>query len=78
MTWRRIGVHRNLLNCTITESYDTETEVWGFPVRRFVATICGFGNWKLGDNWTIAQAKAREIRDRIEAGDETVFKKGGY
>jgi hypothetical protein len=48
--------------------------------RRFVATIRGFENWRLWEGQRANDAlvheiiaKVREIRDRIDAGDEAVF-----
>ena len=58
----------------------TETIVSRDPqIRRYTATIRGWQCWKLyeGAEWdaeSIANM-ARHIRDRIDAGDETVFEK---
>lgn len=77
-----VGRHKWILNCLITESHETRN---GEIVMRFTATICGWRNFKLyeGSPHTVNLTKkvclkAAEIRDRIVAGDETVFKKGGY
>ena len=47
--------------------------------RRFTATIRGWRNWKLGEHMPgdetakEIQVRVRAIRDRIDAGDESVF-----
>ena len=51
-------------------------------VRRFTATIRGFRNWRIyeGPDLKVTKIieKTREIRGRIDSGDESVFQKGGY
>lgn len=53
-------------------------------IHRWTATICGYGNWKLGvhafdGRWDMTAAfqrmrdKAERIRERILASDEAVF-----
>lgn len=69
---------RRVVGCTITESI---LEAPGGSRRRFTATINGWRNWRLweGDERDGSTAlelvvkKVRSIRDRIEAGDESVF-----
>lgn len=64
----------------VTETVNDEND------RRWTATICGFGNWKLGmverghpqsktfgDALGVMQSKACAIRRRILAGDDSVF-----
>lgn len=59
----------------------TETVSGDGKVRRFTATIRGWRNWRMweGPAGEAAAAlplviqKVREIRDRIDAGDEEVF-----
>ena len=47
--------------------------------RRFTATIRGFQNWKLGEHTPgektalKIQKRVREIRDRIDAGDDVIL-----
>jgi len=74
--WKIIGRSRARRNIVVTESINTEKD----NNRRFTATINKFQNWKLIE--TIGPVpsilnKAYEmaiiIRDRIDAGDETVF-----
>jgi hypothetical protein len=71
---RKIGRHRNVIGATITESVDEDDNI-----RRFTATIRGFQNWRLFEGKTTSDAfkkviaKVKEIRDRIDNGDESVF-----
>ena len=76
--WKVIAHHHWIAGATITESYnaDNETE------RRFTATIRGFRNWKIRQDKntpdcaaTVADVigRVKVIRDRIDAGDESVF-----
>ena len=74
-SWQILGKHHNLVGVTITESVNSNDDTQ----RRFTATIRGFRNWRLvagsGDINLLLYAieKARTIRDKIDAGDETVF-----
>jgi hypothetical protein len=71
---RIIGRHKHVIGATITESVDEDDNI-----RRFTATIRGFQNWRLfegkttSDTFTKIIAKVKEIRDRIDEGDEAVF-----
>lgn len=69
--------HRWLDGAKITESVSEDGKT-----RRFTATIRGFRNWKIyeGATWNSRDviAKVREIRDRIDSGNEPVFQKGDY
>lgn len=60
---------------TITESISKDGRM-----RRFTATIWGFRNWRIyeGSDWNARKIinKVREIRDRINSGDESVFQRG--
>ena len=69
-----------IAGCTITESDDeakSETGQTGY--RRFTATIRGWENWRLfeghlkAETGELVRARARAIRDRIYAGDKSVF-----
>ena len=70
-----IAKHKWVVGATITESYDETDDSY----RCFTATIRGWRNWKIyegrvdGDtsSWVIVRVK--EIRDRIDTGDESVF-----
>jgi len=61
---------------TVTESCK---DVNGQPIRRFTATIRGFQNWKIYEGPIIDDLAimiievVREIRNRIDRNDETVF-----
>lgn len=74
MSWKIIARHKWVAGATIAESYNTDDD----RLRRFVATIRGYRNWKLGeyrcpvDTQAIVM-KVKAIRDRIDSGDETVF-----
>ena len=65
-----------LLGATITESYLDDPAV---NLRRFTATIRGWRNWKMYEGVLYhgladkVAERVREIRDRIDAGDESVF-----
>lgn len=74
---RVIARHNNWVSgATITESIIDD---YNSGIRRFTATIKGWRNFLIYEGQTSddvgrrVQAKVREIRDRIEAGDEKVF-----
>ncbi len=76
--------NRWVSGCTITESHCEEKSPHDGAYRRFTATIRGFQNWKIfegvikgGTDEKVA-SKVREIRDRIDSGDETVFEHKGF
>jgi len=85
MSWKIIARHKWVAGATITESYNTNDD----RLRRFTATIRGYRNWKLGEYQITLQpgqwqadlqdviTKAKLIRDRIDAGDESVFYERG-
>ena len=74
--WKIIARHKWVLGATITESYFDAPAV---NLRRFTATIRGWGNWKIYEGVLYhgladkVAERVREIRDRIDAGDESVF-----
>lgn len=70
--WRLLARHKHLLKITISEFCLIDNDL----IRNYTATICGWSGWQLGDDWDHAQEHAKQIRDRIEGKDETVFKKG--
>lgn len=76
--WRVIARNRRWVGgATITESVNADD-----GRRRFTATIRGWRGWRLWEGPAGQQElpqiieRAREIRDRIDAGDESVFQKG--
>ena len=75
MSWKKIARHNWIAGTHITESVDTAND----DRRRYVATIRGFGGWIILSGETYAGCvhdiftKVREIRDRIDAGDNAVF-----
>ena len=80
MGWKVIGRHKWVSGATITESYDESKETKGHSYRRFTATIRGWRNFLiyegvLKDGVTKKVIKrVKELRDRIDSGDESVFK----
>jgi len=74
--WKIIARHKWVLGATITESYLDDPAV---NLRRFTATIRGWRNWKMYEGVLYhgladkVAERVREIRDRIDAGDESVF-----
>ncbi|MHB8276375.1 MAG: hypothetical protein ACYDIA_01810 [Candidatus Humimicrobiaceae bacterium] len=68
--------HKWVLGATITESLVDEDK----NIRRFTATIRGWRNFKIYEGADINTKsiikKVKEIRGRIDMGDETVFAKG--
>jgi hypothetical protein len=74
---RILAGHKRVDGATITESVSEDG-----TIRRYTATIRGWRAWKIyeGRDWNLRDviAKAREIRDRIDSGDESVFQRGGY
>jgi len=80
-TWTILARHKTWVEgATISESVD-EKYAGEIPARRFTATIRGFQNWRLyqGNKWNIKALiqRVREIRDRIDAKDESVFAEKG-
>lgn len=80
MAWKVIGRHKWVSGATITESYDVGKERLGYSYRRFTATIMGWRNFliyegklKVGVTKQVIK-RVKEIRDRIERGDEGVFR----
>jgi len=84
--WRIIGRHNRWVSgAKITETLLIENSRY----RRFTATIEGWGNWKIwqGDFFRegldaetlvrLVKTKVTQIRDRIRAGDESVFQEPG-
>jgi hypothetical protein len=74
---RILARHKRVDGATITESVSEDG-----TIRRYTATIRGWRAWKIYEgrdcNLRDVIAKAREIRDRIDSGDESVFQRGGY
>ena len=64
-----------VVGSAITESINTEND----KIRRYTATIRGWRGWKIYEGQVFPELphflfeKVREIRDRIDKGDETVF-----
>lgn len=77
--YRKLAVHTWVADAKITESAGHRNDD-GISYRRFTATICGFQNWKIAEGAasealiTVVIKRTQEIRDRIESGDEGVFK----
>jgi len=81
--WKVIARHNWVAGATIAES------VWldDPSVRRFAATIRGYGNWRIwqGNVATTGNAavtaaviqRVQEIRTRLDAGDASVFTEPG-
>ncbi len=71
--------HKWVLGATITESVDETKPKHKTSYRRFTATIRGFQNWKIFEGYVnegTSEAvfrSVREIRDKIDAGEEAVF-----
>ena len=81
MTWKILARHRWVSGATITESELIEDDPIsaGTFYRRFTATIRGWRGFRIFEGRLYpnvvkdVKAKVVEIRDRIDAGDETVF-----
>ena len=84
--WQVLARHKWVAGAVITESLDVTSES-DASVRRFTATIRGFRNWHIWRGATAYQPmsprvqeiirRVTAIRDRIDAGDETVFHEPG-
>lgn len=75
--WKILARHKDwVAGCTITESYNIHDD----SLRRFTATIRGWRGFliyegKVTIGGVAIQEKVREIRDKIDSGDEQVFYK---
>jgi len=74
--FRIVAKHKWVLNATITESVCITDD----SIRRFTATICGWKNWKIyegemgsGEVANFVFDKVRDIRNKLESGDETIL-----
>ena len=73
-TWRLLARHKWVAGAAISEYYNETTEE-----RRFTATIRGYGNWCLYQGPATSATtpyvicRTRNIRDRIDDKDQTVF-----
>ncbi len=71
--------HKWVSGAIITESVDTNKGNKDTSYRRFTATIRGWRNWRIFEGYLkentaqIVMNKVREIRDKIDNGDEKVF-----
>ncbi len=80
MAWKVIGRHKWVSGATITESYDTSKERLGYTYRRFTATIRGWRNFLIYEGELKEEVtkkvikRVKELRDRIDKGDESVFR----
>ncbi len=83
--WKVLARHCNWVSgAVITELVDKTSDV---PMYRFVATIRGWRNWCLwqGDPSELSceervrliKARVTALRDRIDRGDEVVFREPG-
>lgn len=79
-----LAKHKWVSGAIITESDKTEHN-GKYAYRRFTATIRGFRNWKIYEGETNKENlteliinKVKEIRDKIDNKDETIFKYKGY
>jgi len=72
--WKRLATHKWVAGATITESVNSYT-----GDRRYCATIRGYRNWRIAEGKPTDDLINKvlyaviSIRDRIDAGDETVF-----
>ncbi len=84
--WKILARHKEWVSgATITESYKIDDET---GLRRYTATICGWDNWKIWQGETAYKEmkprvdeiirRVTKIRDRIKAGDQSVFNEPGY
>lgn len=72
---RKLAVHKDLIDCKITEMEDTETNR-----RYFTAVICGWKNFKFFSNnneksnplYLKVLKKVKEIRDNIKADENYI------
>ena len=77
--WKKVSVHKELVGCKISEFHKNNPDS-KFVLMRFTATIQGWRNWKIAEGRadkivyaTDVLEKVRNIRDRIDAGDDSVF-----
>jgi len=80
MAWKVIGKHKWVAGAVITESHNERKSTTKKAYNRFTATIRGWRNWKICEGFydecttqSIIE-KVQDIQDRIDEGDESVFK----
>lgn len=84
--WKVLARHRWVTGAVISESEQMRQQE-DKCIRRFTATIRGYQGWRIwcgdvravGNDAVVATVirRVREIRDRIDQGDETVFYEPG-
>jgi len=78
-TWQILARHKWIADATITESRNITKSNIDKAYRRFTATIRGWRNFRIYEGYLKSDTaqnvmdKVREIRDRIDQGDESVF-----
>ena len=84
---KKLAVHKHLIGCKITESYDDKKEGYDASIvsyRRYTATIRGWTNWKIFEGclydgyWKDVCKVVERIRDLIDSGNEKIFEHKGY
>lgn len=79
-----LGRHKWVSGATITESVDDEKSTCKKSYRRFTATINGYRNWKIYEGFCFPgmPEKIKDtvagIKNKIDDGDEEIFKHKGY
>ncbi len=78
--WKILARHDWIAGAVITESVNENKSNIHKTYRRFTATVRGWRDFKVWEGYLheidikIIINKVREIRDRIDKGDESVFK----
>lgn len=78
--WKILARHKWIIGAVITESVNENKSDINKTYRRFTATVRGWRNFKIYEGYLHEIDtkeiinKVREIRDRIDNGDESVFK----
>lgn len=79
MKFKILARHEWVAGAKITESGWRDGTLSGPLIHRFTATIRGYQNWKIYQGIPTPDAvdfvidRVKNVRDRIDAGDESVF-----
>lgn len=80
--WKIEAKHKWVEGAVITESHNESKSTSKKCYSRFTATIRGWKNWKIFEGFVdddiakCVQIEVLRIREKIDSGDEEIFRKG--